>query len=104
MSASVSQQQQQCGVSKFVGLDTSQPFAALKQQVNMRSNGSRVLATAVVIMAERLQSSCGLDAKQQQRAETTSRISNNCLGSLSPAGSRKQFSCRSSGSKGQGWV
>ena len=26
-----------------VGLDTSQPFAALKQQVNMRSDGSRVL-------------------------------------------------------------
>jgi len=55
------------------GLDTSQPFAALKQQVNTRSDGSRVLATAVVIGAERQQSSCGGDAKRQ-RAETTSRI------------------------------
>jgi len=48
------QQQQQPAVmraepaSEFVGLDTSQPFAALKQQVNMRSDGSRVPATAVV--------------------------------------------------------
>ena len=58
--------------SEFVGQDTSQPFAALKQQVNMRLGGSRVLATAVVIGAERQQSSCGLDAKRQQRAETTS--------------------------------
>jgi len=47
------QQQQQRGASEFVGLDTSQPFAAVKQQVNMRSDGSTVLATAVVIMAER---------------------------------------------------
>ena len=39
--------------SEFVGLDTSQAFAALKQQVNMRSDGSRVLATAVVIWVER---------------------------------------------------
>ena len=45
-------QQQQWEASEFVGLDTSQPFAALKQQVNMRSDGSRVLATAVAIAAE----------------------------------------------------
>jgi len=68
------QQQQQWWASEFVGLDTSQPFAALKQQVNMRSDGSRVLAMAVVIGAERQQSSCGLDAKRQQPAETTSHI------------------------------
>ena len=29
--------------SEFVGLGTSQPFAALKQQVNTRSDGCRVL-------------------------------------------------------------
>jgi len=40
----------------------------------MRSEGSRVLATPVVIVAERQQSSCSGDAKRQQRAETTSRI------------------------------
>ena len=40
--------QQQGGASEFIGLDTSQPFAAL----NMRSDGSRVLATAVVIGVE----------------------------------------------------
>jgi len=57
--------QQQCGASEFVGLDTSQPFVALKQQVNIRSDSSRRLATAVVIGGS-------LDAKRQQRAETTS--------------------------------
>ena len=41
-------QQQLWGASEFVGLDTSQPFAALKQQVNMKTDSSRVLATAVV--------------------------------------------------------
>ena len=47
------QQQQQWGTSEFVGQDTSKPFAALKQQVNMRLDGSRVLATALVITAEK---------------------------------------------------
>jgi len=36
--------------SEFVGLATSQPFAALKQHVSMKSDGCIVLATAVVIL------------------------------------------------------
>ena len=50
------QQQQQWGEREFVGLDTSQPFAALKQQVNMRSDGSSVLATRAFQFAIRIYS------------------------------------------------
>ena len=38
-------------IGEFIGLDTSQPFVALKLRVSIRSDGCIVLATAVVIRA-----------------------------------------------------